>query len=103
MPLVSILTPTLDASGYLRDCLGSVRDQTFRREEIEHIVLDGESKDTGCRPGGVLAVPLSRLLVGDHEEPTCRRGGRDPRHAERSPHIRCPHGTFQVHPPPAAA
>jgi glycosyltransferase involved in cell wall biosynthesis len=43
LPLVSILTPSLDQGRFLRDCLDSVARQTYPR--IEHVVVDGGSTD----------------------------------------------------------
>jgi len=42
-PLVSIVTPSLNQGGFIRQALASVRGQTYRR--IEHIVIDGGSSD----------------------------------------------------------
>ena len=42
---VTILTPTLDAARHFEGCLRSVREQTYPRELIQHLVLDGGSKD----------------------------------------------------------
>lgn len=42
-PLVSVLTPSFEQARYLRDCLESVRRQTYGR--IEQIVMDGGSRD----------------------------------------------------------
>jgi glycosyltransferase involved in cell wall biosynthesis len=42
---VTVLTPTLNAERFLPDCLGSLRAQTLPRDCIEHLVLDGESRD----------------------------------------------------------
>jgi glycosyltransferase involved in cell wall biosynthesis len=43
VPLVSVVTPTLDRRDYLRHTLASVRRQTY--PNIEHIVMDGGSTD----------------------------------------------------------
>jgi glycosyltransferase len=42
---VTILTPTLNAARHFGTCLASVRDQTYPRERIQHLVLDGGSTD----------------------------------------------------------
>lgn len=42
---VTVLTPTLNAERFLPDCLASVQAQTLPRDRIEHLVLDGESRD----------------------------------------------------------
>jgi GT2 family glycosyltransferase len=43
LPLVSVITPTLDPGDRLQRCIESVRAQTYPR--IEHVVVDGGSKD----------------------------------------------------------
>jgi glycosyltransferase involved in cell wall biosynthesis len=43
IPTVSILTPSYHQAAYIRDCLHSVRHQTY--PNIEHIVQDGGSTD----------------------------------------------------------
>jgi glycosyltransferase involved in cell wall biosynthesis len=43
--IVTVLTPTLNAARHLADCLGSIAEQTYPREQIQHLVLDGESTD----------------------------------------------------------
>lgn len=43
--LVSIVTPTLNASRYLSDCLNSVHNQRSDTVDVQHIVLDGGSSD----------------------------------------------------------
>ncbi len=48
MPLVSILTPVLNAETYLETCLKSVQAQTY--PNIEHVLADGGSTD------GTLAI-----------------------------------------------
>ena len=42
-PLVSVLTPSYNQGGYLRDCLASVERQTY--DAVEHVVYDGCSTD----------------------------------------------------------
>ncbi|MFI5152556.1 MAG: glycosyltransferase family 2 protein [Chitinophagales bacterium] len=42
-PLISIITPTLNAGQHIGRCLSSVQDQTFR--DFEHLILDGGSTD----------------------------------------------------------
>ncbi len=46
---VTLLTPTLDAERFLPECLASVRAQTYPRADIQHLVLDGESRDATAR------------------------------------------------------
>lgn len=46
---VTILTPTLNAERFIPDCLSSIRAQTYPREKIQHLVLDGESADATAR------------------------------------------------------
>jgi glycosyltransferase involved in cell wall biosynthesis len=48
MPLVSVLTPSLNQAAWLADNLGSVSSQTY--ESVEHVVMDGGSTD------GTLAI-----------------------------------------------
>jgi glycosyltransferase involved in cell wall biosynthesis len=43
--LISVVTPTLDAMRYLDDCIESIRMQQRPDLEIEHIVVDGGSRD----------------------------------------------------------
>jgi glycosyltransferase involved in cell wall biosynthesis len=43
--LVTILTPTLNATRHLSRCLKSLREQTWPREQTQHLVLDGGSTD----------------------------------------------------------
>ncbi len=42
-PAISVITPTLDASRHLEDCLASVRAETAI--QVEHLVIDGGSTD----------------------------------------------------------
>jgi len=42
---VTILTPTLDAERYFPECLASLSRQTYPRDRIQHLVLDGGSAD----------------------------------------------------------
>jgi len=42
-PLVSIVTGTYNSAKFVGDCVGSVNNQTY--ENIEHIIIDGASKD----------------------------------------------------------
>ena len=46
VPVVSIVTPTYNAAGYLPDLLRSVASQDYPR--IEHVVIDDGSKDDGA-------------------------------------------------------
>lgn len=41
----SIVTPTLNAAAYLRECLDSVQSQQGNGVEVEHLILDGGSTD----------------------------------------------------------
>jgi glycosyltransferase involved in cell wall biosynthesis len=43
MPLVSVITPTLNQARYISETLESVQDQLYG--EVEHIVVDGGSSD----------------------------------------------------------
>jgi glycosyltransferase involved in cell wall biosynthesis len=40
---ISVITPTLNAEAYLRDCLASVQNQAI--DGLEHLVIDGGSSD----------------------------------------------------------
>ncbi|MDF4204141.1 glycosyltransferase family 2 protein [Maribacter sp. SA7] len=42
-PLVSIVTGTYNSSKFIGDCVKSINDQTYKN--IEHIIIDGNSKD----------------------------------------------------------
>jgi glycosyltransferase involved in cell wall biosynthesis len=42
---VTILTPTLDAARHLPACLRSLAAQTWPRQDLQHLVLDGGSRD----------------------------------------------------------
>ncbi len=42
-PFFSIITCTRNSSKYIKKCLDSVNDQTFR--DFEHLIIDGESTD----------------------------------------------------------
>lgn len=42
-PLVSIVTGTYNSSKFISDCVKSIHNQTF--ENIEHIIIDGNSND----------------------------------------------------------
>jgi glycosyltransferase involved in cell wall biosynthesis len=43
--IVTVVTPTLNAMTYLRECIESTRSQQSDRVEVEHIVVDGGSDD----------------------------------------------------------
>jgi glycosyltransferase involved in cell wall biosynthesis len=43
--LVTILTPTLNAERFFPECLQSLRAQSYPRDRIQHLVLDGGSSD----------------------------------------------------------
>lgn len=43
LPLVSIITPTLNSAAYIEDNIESIASQTYRR--IEHLIIDGVSSD----------------------------------------------------------
>ncbi len=45
-PFITILTAALNSGSTIKKTLESVRNQTF--QDIEHIVIDGESKDETC-------------------------------------------------------
>lgn len=43
---ISIVTPTLNAAEFIRNCLESVSTQRSNRLEVEHLILDGGSDDS---------------------------------------------------------
>jgi glycosyltransferase involved in cell wall biosynthesis len=43
LPLISIITPTLNSGSYIENCLLSVAGQTYGN--IEHLIIDGRSTD----------------------------------------------------------
>src|ERR1035438_8303797 len=43
--IISIITATLNASGYLRQCIDSVRSNSCPGVDPEHIIVDGGSTD----------------------------------------------------------
>ena len=43
--IVTIVTPTLNAVEYLKECIESARRNTTRGIEIEHVIVDGGSAD----------------------------------------------------------
>ncbi|MFB6271471.1 MAG: glycosyltransferase family 2 protein [Salinibacter sp.] len=44
-PQFSVVTPTLNSAATIRDTIHSVLEQTYPREEVEHVVVDGASSD----------------------------------------------------------
>ena len=42
-PLITIITPTYNAGKFIRKCIDSVQEQSFR--DFEHLILDGQSTD----------------------------------------------------------
>jgi len=45
IPKISIITPVLNGEKYLAKCIKSVANQNYPKKKIEHIVIDGGSKD----------------------------------------------------------
>src|SRR6187549_3363851 len=43
--IVTIVTPTLNAVEYLKECIESARRNTTKDIEIEHVIVDGGSTD----------------------------------------------------------
>jgi glycosyltransferase involved in cell wall biosynthesis len=43
--ILTIVTPTLNAVGYLKECIESARRNATREVEIEHVIVDGGSTD----------------------------------------------------------
>ncbi|MCX5700296.1 MAG: glycosyltransferase family 2 protein [Candidatus Omnitrophica bacterium] len=67
MPLVSIVTPTLNNMETIRDTLDSIRSQTYKN--IEHILVDGGSTDgtldiIRCAGGRKVVVELKKGIFG---------------------------------------
>src|ERR1035437_3500616 len=46
-PFVTVLVPMLNEAGHIETCLSSLRDQDYKAEKLEFIVLDGGSADRG--------------------------------------------------------
>ena len=44
LPLISIIIPTLNSAKFLKECLDSVKKQTYKN--IEVLIIDGGSKDS---------------------------------------------------------
>lgn len=44
-PLISIITPTLNAQSVLEECLRSISEQDYPKDKIEIIIADGGSSD----------------------------------------------------------
>lgn len=64
-PLVSIVTPVYNGSGYLRECIESVRAQTWRN--WEYVVLDNASTDDTPAILAEYAALDSRIRVHRNE------------------------------------
>jgi glycosyltransferase involved in cell wall biosynthesis len=60
-PLISIITPTLNAGQHIGRCLSSVQDQTFRG--FEHLILDGGSTDDTIAIVRTYANPYSQIRL----------------------------------------
>ncbi len=45
LPLVSVIIPTRNEEGYIRQCLNSILDNDYPKERLEVIVVDGVSED----------------------------------------------------------
>src|SRR5438067_2048285 len=43
--IITVVTPTLNAADYLRQCIESVRSNEAAGIEIEHVIVDGGSTD----------------------------------------------------------
>jgi len=56
---VTILTPTLNAARHFAACLGSVREQTYPRDRIQHLVLDGGSTDATVEMASAAGADVS--------------------------------------------
>ncbi len=63
MPDISIITATYNSTATLRDCLNSVRDQ---RLSVEHLIIDGVSKDTTLKVAG--SYPHISRIISEPDE-----------------------------------
>lgn len=61
MPLISIIIPVYDASGYLRQCLGSIVDQDFA--DWECLLIDDGSNDGSAEICDEFADKNGRFIV----------------------------------------
>ena len=48
-PKISVITPVLNGEKTLEKCLKSVLQLKYPKQKIEHIVIDGNSKDNSLR------------------------------------------------------
>ena len=48
-PKISVITPVLNSEATLEKCLKSVQNLKYPKEKIEHIVIDGKSKDKSIK------------------------------------------------------
>lgn len=58
---VSIIIPVYNAEGFIKDCLNSVMDQTFPKEETEIVVINDGSTDKTAKILGEIASSRSNL------------------------------------------
>jgi succinoglycan biosynthesis protein ExoA len=68
LPLVSVIVPVLNEERYLAGCLESVLAQTYPRDRIEIIVVDGGSVDGTRDIVRRLAITDSRLRLIDNPD-----------------------------------
>ncbi len=48
-PKISVITPVLNGEATLEKCLRSVQDLKYPKQKIEHIVIDGKSRDNSIK------------------------------------------------------
>jgi glycosyltransferase involved in cell wall biosynthesis len=56
--IVTVVTPTLNAAGYLRECIESVQANAAPDIEIEHVIVDGGSTDGTVELAKAFGLPL---------------------------------------------
>lgn len=57
---VSIITATYNSSNYIRDCIESINNQSYKN--IEHIIIDGKSKDNTLNIINTLPNRITKII-----------------------------------------